>query len=111
MVPGQHRLRRWWWTVPVGVVWAWSTLIGSALLGLRHGGDVLALPGWNLVHTPDLMRARARARAPGPTGPDADYRTLMFHKGATGCGRWCAPTTANPSAAATRSGRLSRSPT
>ncbi|HMY86566.1 MAG TPA: glycosyltransferase family 2 protein [Microthrixaceae bacterium] len=80
MVLANTELRRWWWTVPVGVVLGLVDLIGSALPGrLRHSGDVLAAGVWNLVHTPDLVRARARTRRARRVH-DADYRTL-FHKG------------------------------
>ena len=80
MVLANTELRRWWWTVPVGIVLGLVDLVGSALLGrFRHCGDVIAAAFWNTVHLPDLVRARARVRRSRRVH-DADYRTL-FHRG------------------------------
>lgn len=80
MVLANTELRRWWWTVPVGVLLGLVDLVGSAFIGrIRHSGDVVAAGFWNVVHLPDLIRARAGVRRSRRVH-DADYRAL-FHRG------------------------------
>jgi GT2 family glycosyltransferase len=80
MVLANTELRRWWWTIPVGMLLGLVDLAGSALLArFRHCGDVIAAAFWNVVHVPDLLRARARVRRARRVH-DSDYRTL-FHRG------------------------------
>ena len=80
MVLANTELRRWWWTVPVGVVLGIVDFVGSTVLArFRHAGDVLAAGAWNLFHVPDLVAARGRVRRARRVH-DADYRSL-FHRG------------------------------
>lgn len=63
MVLSNTELRRWWSTVPLGIVLGLVDLVGSTLLGrFRHAGDVIAAGFWNASHLGDLVRARARLR-------------------------------------------------
>lgn len=80
MVLANTELRRWWWTIPVGVVLGLVDMVGSLLLArFRHAGDVVAAGFWNLIHVGDLVGARRRVRRSRRVH-DADYRAFV-HRG------------------------------
>ncbi len=80
MVLADYEFRRLLWMVPVALVMSIADFLGSLVLGrFRRCGDIIAAPVWNLVHLPDLVRARRRVHRSRRVH-DSSYRELV-HRG------------------------------